>query len=83
MTAIPFTNGSLIHYCTIILCHDLSREESGGQKGVRKTEMMAEKWGCNKIRKSALSLLPYLKSILAPDPGVGERETNVEHGSNY
>ena len=24
---------------------------SGGQKGVRKTEMMAEKWGCNKITR--------------------------------
>ena len=30
------------------------REKDGeewGQKGVRKTEMMAEKWGCNKIRR--------------------------------
>ena len=37
------------------------REKDGeewGQKGVRKTEMMAEKWGCNKIRKRGDSTSP-------------------------
>ena len=41
-------------WVTSPLIYNFRWEKDGGewgQKGVRKTEMMAEKWGCNKIRR--------------------------------
>ena len=45
------TNGSIIHYAYYRARVIEKDGEEWGQKGVRKTEMMAEKWGCNKIRR--------------------------------
>ena len=65
-----------------ILCHDLRarvREKDGeewGQKGVRKTEMMAEKWGCNKIRR--LENAP--RESTSPRSAVSKPERQVTMG---